>query len=160
MDKVLERYLKKHSIKYVNHEHAAVFSVEDSIKVKEKIPGMHCKCLFLKDNTGGFYLIGMGASKRLDIKRLEKYFGVKKIRFGSAEELKKELKLTPGSVSIFGMVNLKHGCKLKFILDKEVWSAKRVGFHPNINTATLVISHEDLKMFYDSLECEKEVLEL
>ena len=50
--------------------------------------------------------------------------------------------------------------RVKLILDKEVWGADIVGFHPNVNTSTLEIKHEDLKKFYNSLDCEKEIVEL
>ena len=158
MDKKLEKYMKTHDVEYNEYKHDAVFTVEESKKLKKDLPGLHCKTLFLKDNKGNFYLVGLPANKRLDIKNLRKHLGVKKVRFGTPEELKKEINLVPGSVSIFGMVNVKGNVLL--VLDKEVWDAKEIGFHPNINTSTLVLKHEDLKKFYDSLDCEKEVLEL
>jgi hypothetical protein len=46
------------------------------------------------------------------------------------------------------------------LIDKEVWEAKAVGFHPNINTATLVIDNENLKRYCNSLNCKKEVIEI
>ena len=158
MDKKLERYLKTHDVEYNEYKHDAVFTVEESKKLKKDLPGLHCKTLFLKGNKGNFYLVGLPADKRLDSKNLRKHLGVKKVRFGTPEELKKEVNLVPGSVSIFGIVNVKGNVLL--VLDKEVWDAKEVGFHPNINTSTLVLKHEDLKKFYDSLDCEKKVLEL
>jgi Ala-tRNA(Pro) deacylase len=141
MDQRLRGYLKGNKIEYKEYTHPAVFNVEESRKLKEKIPGMHCKCLFLKDDKDKFYLVGMKADKRLGIKKLEKYFGVKKIKFGSAEELIDVLELKPGSVSIFAMINIKEGDRnIKLIIDKEVWNAKTAGFHPNVNTSTLVLT--------------------
>lgn len=177
MDLKLKKYLDDNGIIYDAYEHKAVFTVEESKKLKAEIPGMHCKTLFLKDtenrrfsvpktshlkevlgNKGKFYLIGMPAEKRLDSKKFRKLLSLKKIRFGTEEELKDEVNLIPGSVSIFGMVNCSGDVKL--IIDKEVWEAEKVGFHPNVNTATIVVTHENLKRYYGSLDCEKEVLEL
>lgn len=157
MDKNLERYLKERDIGYVKHEHPAVFTVEESKLLKAKIPGMHCKCLFLKDNKERFYLLAMNAFKKLDMKLMRKKLGVGKLHFGSPEELKERLNLTPGSVSIFGMIYAK---EVKLLIDEEVWKAERVGFHPNINTATLEIKHDELAKFLDSLSSEKEIINI
>lgn len=159
MDKKLKSYLDKHKINYIIHKHKAVFTVEESRELKKKIPGMHCKTLFLKGSNGKYYLIGMPANKRLDSKILRKHLNVKKIRFGTPEELKKEVNLIPGSVSIFGMIYSKSN-RVKLLIDKEIWEAESSGFHPNENTSTLEVKHEDLKKFYDSLDCEKEIVEL
>jgi Ala-tRNA(Pro) deacylase len=158
MDKKLENYIKRFGVRYVEHRHAAVFTVEESKELKKKIPGMHCKTLFLKDNLGRFYLIGMPAEKRLNSKSFRKTIGVKKVRFGTPGELKDKVNLTPGSVSIFGAIYIRGDVKL--IIDGDVWSANRVGFHPNVNTSTLVIKHGDLEKFYNSLKCDKDVMEL
>ena len=95
----------------------------------------------------------MNAFKRLDLKALrERLNAKKKITFGSPEELKGHLNLTPGSVSIFGMIYSKD---VELIIDREVWDSEKVGFHPNTNTATLELEHEDLKRFYDLIKSEK-----
>jgi Ala-tRNA(Pro) deacylase len=157
MDNLLKSYFEKHEISYKEHNHTAVFTVEESKKITHFIPGVHAKNLFLKDEKGNFYLVCLPADKKLNIKLLQKKLLVKKLQFASPEELKNELNLTPGSVSIFGMIN----AKLTFlILDKVLWEAPIVGFHPNINTSTLEISHENLERFYNSLKSKKEIVSL
>jgi Ala-tRNA(Pro) deacylase len=157
MEPTLKTYLEKHNIQYQSYEHPAVFTVEEAKKTKEQIPAAHAKCLFLKSDKGNFYLVGMQADKRLNINALQKALQVKKLRFSSAEELKEHLKLTPGSVSIFGLI---HSEEVIFLLDEEVWRSDSVGFHPNINTATLVIDHENLEKYYNSLPNEKQIVQL
>jgi len=157
MDASLKSYLEKHDISYTEHSHEAVFTVEESKKLKKAIPGIRCKCLFLKDNNQRFYLVALPAEKRLDMKSLRKKLEVKKLHFGTSEELKEKLNLSPGSVSIFGMIHAKN---VEFIIDKDVWDADITGFHPNINTATLELSHESLEKFYNLLEAKKQILEL
>jgi len=156
MDKNLKDYLNKQQISYKIHEHPAVFTVEESEKLDLKLSYMHTKSLFLKSDSN-FYLVCMNALKRLNIKKLESHFKLKKLRFASPEELKKELNLTPGSVSIFGMIYAK---KTILVIDKEVWDSALVGFHPNINTATLEINHQNLEKFINFLNCEKHIIEL
>jgi Ala-tRNA(Pro) deacylase len=159
MEPTLATYLKKHKIFYVEHKHPAVFTVEEANNLELNIPNIfHTKNLFLKDKCKNFFLVSMNANKRLNLISLcKKLKCKKKLSFGSAEQLKKHLNLTPGSVSIFGMIN---GKKVTLLLDKEVWKAKRVGFHPNINTSTLELTHKNLKKFYDSLKAKKMILEL
>lgn len=115
--------------------------------------------LFLKDERGKFYLVGMKAEKRLDTKKLREHLKIKKLNFASPQELKEEVNLTPGSVSIFGAIYIKDK-RVKLIIDEDVWSAPTVGFHPNINTSTLEINHENLEKYFESLKCEKEILRL
>ena len=158
-DKTLEKYLKDHNINYIEHKHQAVFTVEEHHKMMPSTPDiLHTKNLFLKDEKKKFWLISMYANKRLDLKSLRrKLHAKKKLSFANADQLKEHLNLAPGYVSIFGMIYAKD---VKLILDSQVWDAQKTGFHPNINTATLEVSHLDLAKFYNSLNCEKEILEL
>lgn len=159
MDSALKSYLDKNHISYIIHEHPAVFTVEESKSVPsiQKIPGVRSKNLFLKDDIGRFYLVCLPGEKRLNIKNLEAYLRVKKLKFGSSQELKSELNLTPGSVSIFGMIYSKN---VILLVDREIWDAQIVSFHPNINTATLELNHLSFLRFYESLRCKKEVVDL
>ena len=159
MDQKLKKYLDMYGVEYISHEHRAVYTVEESKDLKKEIPGLHCKCLFLKDSKGKFYLVGMSAEKRLDSKNFRKIIKAKKVRFGTVDELKEKVNLTPGSVSIFGAINIEDE-KTKLIIDKQVWLAKTTGFHPNINTSTLELTHVNLEKFYNSLKCDKEIIEL
>lgn len=159
MDTTLLKYLNNLNINYKLHEHEAVFTVEQAKKTDAFMPDVfHTKNLFLKDEANKFYLVCMNAYKRLDLKLLkQKLNAKKKLYFASAEELKEKLNLTPGSVSIFGMIYTKD---VFLIIDKEIWQAQKVGFHPNINTATLEMAHKGLEKFYNSLNSEKIILNL
>src|SRR3989344_2519957 len=159
MEKKLLSYLKKHDIQFKEHFHPAVFTVEESINLKKQIPKIfHTKNLFLKDEAKKFYLVCMDAHEKLNLKALkEKLNAKKKISFATVEQLKECLNLTPGSVSIFGMIYAK---EVSLIIDRKIWNAKKVGFHPNINTSTLEITHENLEKFCDSLLSKKLILDL
>jgi len=161
MEKYLKDYLLKYNITYKVHEHEAIFTVEQGKNNKDiqKIPGVRTKNLFLKDNEGKFYLVCLPGEKKLDMKKLKSELNVKNLEFASPEELKSELNLTPGSVSIFGMINSKTK-STTLIIDKEVWDAEIIGSHPNINTETLEIKNKDLKKYIDSLNCSKLILAL
>jgi Ala-tRNA(Pro) deacylase len=159
MDEHLKDYLQKHKIDYILHKHNAVFTVDESknnLEIKN-IPGVRTKSLFLKDEKNQYYLVCMPGEKRLNIKALKAQLNVKEIHFSSPAELRTELHLTPGSVSIFGMIHAKNTI---LIIDKSVWDAEVTGFHPNINTATLEVNHADLERFVNSLNQKKLILEL
>ena len=87
---------------------------------------------------------------------LKVHFKINALHFASPEGLKKELNLTPGSVSIFGMIYAKN---VYLIIDKELWQADEVSFHPNINTSTIVLNHQNLEKFYNTLTTKKETME-
>ncbi|MDP3881609.1 MAG: YbaK/EbsC family protein [Nanoarchaeota archaeon] len=157
MDQNLKLYLKEKGIIYKEHTHPAVFTVAESKEVIKEYSYLHTKNLFLKDKNGRFYLVCLPAEKRLDVKLLEKHLHIKKLKFSSPEELKDELNLTPGSVSIFGIIYSK---KTSLIIDQEVYDAEKTGFHPNINTATLEIDRKNLRIFLESIKVEKEVIKL
>jgi Ala-tRNA(Pro) deacylase len=158
MDSILKDYLEKNKIFYDEYKHDYVFTVNDSRELKKSIPGMHCKCLFLTDGTK-FYLLGMPANKRLDTKKLREILKVKKINFASPEKMYELIKIKPGSVSIFGIVNEIHN-EVMLLLDEDVWEAEKVGFHPNINNSTLVIDHNSLKKFYESIKNDKHIVKI
>ncbi|PIN93754.1 hypothetical protein COU54_01845 [Candidatus Pacearchaeota archaeon CG10_big_fil_rev_8_21_14_0_10_31_24] len=156
-DLKLEDYLNKHKISYTLYNHPAVFTVAESDKITKHIPGLRIKNLFLKSDSGKYYLVCLNGHKRLDLKLLKSKLNEKKIHFASPEELKEELNLTPGSVSMLGMIN---SIKTHLIVDEEVWSSKLIGLHPNINTATLTLENSQLKKFCKSLDKSFEVINL
>lgn len=158
MEKTLKDFFEKHNIRYEIFHHPPVFKVEDSKKIEQikKIPGIRTKSLFLKSNSN-FYLVTLRGEKRLNMRFLKKHFNIKELKFASPEEMKKEINLTPGSVSPCGLIYSKNTF---FVLDSELWNAEKIGFHPNNNNATIVLSHSELEKFYNSLQCNKEILSL
>lgn len=134
-------------IAYERHEHPAVFTAEDASKFWDPIPGTQCKNLFLRNKKGDrHYLVVLEISKRADLKDLVKVVADDRLSFGSPERLMAELGLTPGSVSPFGLINDPDG-SVRVILDKDLQGKPRLIFHPNINTASVVVSWDDLETF-------------
>ncbi len=141
--------LDQQNIKYEKYDHPAVFTVAESKNLHLEIPGAHTKNLFLRNKKKiNYYLVTVLAEKQVDLKKLTKDLGEDRLSFGSPEDLKKYLGLTPGSVSVFGLINNKEK-NIKVIIDNDFFNYEKIGFHPNANTATLVIDTEDLKKFLD-----------
>jgi Ala-tRNA(Pro) deacylase len=134
-------------IPYERHEHAPVFTAEDASRIWDPIPGTQCKNLFLRNKKGDrHYLVILEISKRADLKDLVKLVGDDRLSFGSAERLLAKLGLTPGSVSPFGLLNDADG-SVRVLIDQDLRGRERLIFHPNINTASVVVSWTDLETF-------------
>ncbi len=134
-------------IGYEVYRHAAVFTVEEANEHCADIPGMGCKNLFLKDSKGKrHFLVVVPDEKTVDIKRLGTKIGVNGLGFASPERLMKFLGLTPGSVSPFGILNDEAG-GVEVLADSSLLEAEQVTFHPNINTATVVLGSKDFELF-------------
>ncbi len=155
MTQEVKASMEKLGIPYREYKHPAVFTVAESDKVTKYIPGIRTKNLFLRNNMGGFYLICMPSVKRLNIKHLKKYLQVKEIEFATPEELAAELQLKPGSVSPLAMIHAKHTILL---IDEEVWNAEEIGVHPNKNTSTLVLKHDEFERFCATLAAPYKVI--
>lgn len=100
-------------------------------------------------------MITLLAHKKLDGKVFRAQSGIKEFSFGNPEQLWNELKVTPGSVGIFGLLN---NTKLTLYLDKEIWNANQFGRHPNDNTITLVINKEGLVKYIELLDIDLKII--
>ena len=141
------RALDDLGIAYERYEHPPVFNTEDVEQHWRDIPGTPVKNLFLRNKKGNHhYLVIVGVDKRVDLKELVKVIGDDRLSFVSAERLMEKLGLTPGSVSPFGLIHPGSG-DVEVIIDTPLRRAEKLLFHPNINTATLTITFNDLARF-------------
>ncbi|MBX7481975.1 prolyl-tRNA synthetase associated domain-containing protein [Qipengyuania qiaonensis] len=129
------------AIPFAAHEHAAVFTVEESRKIDADIPGAHTKNLFLKDAGGAFWLVTVPAEARIDLKALPMAIGCKRVSFGKAEDMECLLGIAPGSVTPLAMINAEPG-SLSVVIDAPLAAAERMNVHPLRNTGTLGLSGE------------------
>jgi len=140
--------LNQLQIPYKKYEHAAVFTMEDVIKLKLNLP--ECKNLFVRNTKGNkHYLVILEGSKKADLKKLATQIGSTKLSFASKERLFKYLMLLPGSVSPFGLINDKEK-QVEVIVDKDLVNSDVLGFHPNTNEATVTLSFNDFEKFLKS----------
>ncbi len=148
MEKVLQ-ILTEIGIPYEKHEHPPVFTVEEAAEHYENIPGGQCKNLFLRDKRGRRHFLAIVESRRaVDLPILSDVMEEKKLGFASDERLMQYLGLTSGSVSPFGLIN-DTDKEVGVILDENLLDQELLHFHPNINTASLVIKSADLVRFLE-----------
>jgi len=143
-------YLASLGIAVERHNHPPVATVEDGEIHWAGIDATHCKNLFLRNQKGTrHYLVILMHSKRADLRAIADQIGDGKLSFASPERLMTYLRVTPGSVSPFGLINdAEH--HVRVFLDRDLKSAARVSFHPNINTATWVLAWGDFERFLGS----------
>lgn len=142
--------LNKLGITYQEVTHQAIFTVADALTLNLPIKGVGCKNLFLKSNLDNYYLYLLNASKRADIKELEKFLGVKKLHFASITELNQILGNTQGSVSVLGIINDSNK-KVTVIIDQNLIN-KVLLVHPDTNTKTIAIKYQDIIKYIEYLE--------
>jgi Ala-tRNA(Pro) deacylase len=134
-------------VTFQRFEHPPVFTVEQALEHWAGIDAVHCKNLFLRNKKGDrHYLVVAAHTTVVDIAALADRVGESRLSFASAERLAAHVGLTPGAVSPFGLINDPAG-SVRVVLDKTLTSATSVGFHPNVNTATVVLSFADFERF-------------
>lgn len=136
-------------IAYEEVEHDPVYTVEQAQSIKSKISGIGCKNLFLTDHRRTKYLLViLEESKQADLKQIAIVAETSRLSFASNEELHEILRLSPGSVSPFGIIYDKSN-RVTLLIDADL-RGKKLLFHPNINTKTLAISFDDIIRFIES----------
>ena len=139
--------------------HPAFFTVEEGRPWHGKIPGLHCKNLFIKDRKGGIWLVVLPADKRADLGRLEKTLAAPRFSFARAEVLWDVLELTPGSVTPFGLINDRER-RVTVILDQDMLDSEWVNFHPLHNAASTTLRSADLVRFVRALGYDPRIIRL
>ena len=150
-DPQLYKLLDDLQISYQYIEHPPAPTIEIAKQYWEGHEAMHCKNIFLRNHKGNqHYLVLLPCDSNLAIRDLEQRLKQGKLTFASEERLMKHLKLTPGSVTPFGLINDTENHVIVFI-DEDVINAHFVSFHPNINTASLIISTNDFLKFLNQM---------
>jgi len=141
---------KAHNIAYETVEHPPIFTVADGADIKAHIPGGKTKNLFLKDKAGRLFLICAMADTVIRINRLHTLLGCKRLSFAKEELLLEHLGVTPGSVTLFSIINDPEQV-VTLILDAALLEESRVNFHPLKNTATTGISKANMLRFVGAM---------
>jgi Ala-tRNA(Pro) deacylase len=144
-------FLDEHGIEHRTLEHPPVFRVEEGAEIKAALPGVHTKNLFLKDAKDRLWLISAAADTRVDLKRLHAVIGSARLSFGSAERMGEALGVTPGSVTVFALINDGER-RVTPVLDAALFRTDPVNFHPLSNDATTAVSRAGLLAFFEALE--------
>lgn len=134
-------------IPFERHEHPAIASAIGTEDLWPQIDAVQTKNLFLTNpKRTRYYLVVLDHLKRADLRAVGDQIGGGRLSFGSPERLMAYLQVRPGSVSALGLIHdASH--EVHVCLDEALKGTRRISFHPNINTATLVISFADFERF-------------
>jgi Ala-tRNA(Pro) deacylase len=146
-------------IAYRNHEHAAVFTVEEAKALRGELQGGHIKNLFLRNKKEEMWLVVAEEDKRIDLKALGERLGAGKLSFGSADRLMRFLGVLPGAVTPFAIINDKDR-KVKVVLDRDLMGFNPVNAHPLVNTMTTALDAKDLMKFLEAEGHAPELMDL
>jgi Ala-tRNA(Pro) deacylase len=130
--------------------HRPVFTVEEGADLKAQMPGGHSKNLFLKDKKGALFLLCALSESKIDLNAVSKLIGAGRFSFGNAELLMQHLGVTPGSVTIYALINDPEQ-HVTLLLDEALLAHDPVNFHPLRNDATTAVSPGDLFKFIRAL---------
>lgn len=139
--------LDKMGITYRKTEHRAIFSREDVTPEEEYLWEGYkvSKNLFLRNAKGDkHYLAVTTVDKKADLKKLAEEIGSTRLSFASEQRLEKYLKVKPGSISSFAVLN-DDGREVIVVFDSELVGEKRFALHPNENTATIYMDFADVE---------------
>ena len=139
-------WMAANGVAQTTHDHPAVFRVDEGLELKAAMPGAHTKNLFLKDKKGRLWLISARQDTVVDLKRVPKTIGSDRLSFGNEELLYESLGVRGGSVTALGLIN-DPDRRVTFVLDKALWDADVVNFHPLTNTATTGLAQADFRRF-------------
>lgn len=143
----VEAYLTALGIAFTRHEHPPVATVAEAEHYWGDVEALHAKNLFLRNQKGNrHFLAVLAVTRRADLKAIGEVFGAGKLGFASPERLFAHLQLTPGSVSPFGLIH-DPAHLVELAIDVAIRDAARVAFHPNVNTATVVLSGGDFRRY-------------
>jgi len=146
-------------IAHRTHRHPPVFTVEEAKALRGKLPGGHCKSLFLKDKKGGFWLAVMLEERRTDLKMLAGRLGAPRFSFGGAVDLYELLGVRPGSVTPFALVN-DVARRVTPVLDAAMLEHDPLNYHPLVNHRTTAVAPADLLRFIAACGHEPRIVDL
>ena len=125
-------------------DHEVTPTIEACREIDELLGTEMCKNLFLCNaQKTKFYLLMMSGDKKFKTKDLSHQIGSARLSFADAEHMEQYLGVTPGSVSVMGLMN-DTGCHVRLLIEREVFESEMVGCHPCVNTASLKIRMKDL----------------
>lgn len=146
------------SFEYVEHPPAP--TIEIAMQYWKGHDATHCKNIFFRNHKGNrHYLVILDCTQQLRISDLEKRLKQGKLTFASDQRLMHYLGVSPGSVTPLALIN-DIGNHVHVFFDKNLLETKRISFHPNINTASLIFELNDFLKFMKFTGNSFEFLEL
>lgn len=137
-------FLDRLSIEYYRVDHEPAMTMEICREIEKTLKAGICKNLFLCNRQEtSFYLLLMPGEKKFKTKDLSAQLGVSRLSFASDINMQKYLGLTPGSVTVLGLMFDKEK-NVRLVIDKDILDNPEIGIHPCINTTCVRLKTQDL----------------
>lgn len=131
-------------VEYDRIDHEPAMTMEVCEEIDRALEATICKNLFLCNRQEtDFYLLMIPGDKVFKTKDLSSQIGSARLSFASPEYMEKYLDITPGSVSVLGLMN-DTDKRVRLLVDKDVLMGEYIGCHPCINTSSLRIKTVDM----------------
>ena len=131
-------------IEFERADHDFADTIEACHEVEKVLGCEICKNLLLTNRQmTDVYLLLMPGDKPFKTKLLSKQIGSARLSFASAEQMLQYLDITPGSVSVLGLMNDADN-KIRLLVDRELLNQEYIGCHPCINSSSLKIKTSDI----------------
>lgn len=152
--------LDKLNIPYVRLSHPACASMEECACIVSPSGAKHCKNLFLTNKRGTeFYLLLLDHQKRFVTSRVSKLIGSTRLSFAGDDKLAEMLGLSPGSISVTGLINDMQR-RVQPVIDADILKTEKMLIHPSVNTASLEVCTADVTAFIKALGYEPRIIEI
>ncbi len=136
--------LDRLGVEYQRIDHEAAMTMEACAAIDAALNAVICKNLLLCNRQCTvFYLLMMPGDKNFKTSILSKEIGSSRLSFAAPEYMEKFLDITPGSLSVLGLMNDKEN-QVQLLIDEDVLKGAYFGCHPCINTSSLRIATRDL----------------
>lgn len=131
-------------IEYQRIDHEEANTMEVCLEIEKNLKSTICKNLFLvNSNKSQYYLLMLKGNKKFKTKVISKQINSSRLSFGSNEKMLEYIDITPGSVSLLGLMN-DYDFKVQLLMDKDLLQDEYLGCHPCINTSSLRIKMKDV----------------
>ena len=137
-------FLDNLGVDYLRIDHEPAMTMEICADIDKTLEATICKNLLLCNRQATvFYLLMLPGNKVFKTSVLSKQIGSSRLSFASAEAMEEFLDITPGSVSVLGLMNDKDK-RVQLLIDKDILDGEYFGCHPCINTSSLKLKISDL----------------
>lgn len=136
--------LEKLEISFIRIDHEEAKTIEDCNDIDQLLQTTICKNLFLcNSQKTKFYLLVLPGYKKFQTKEVSSQIGSSRLSFAPQEYMEKFLDITPGSVSILGLINDTQN-RVQLLIDKDILLEEYFACHPCINTTSLRMKTTDI----------------
>ena len=137
-------FLDNLGITYERVDHEAAMTMEQCAQIDKVLDSTICKNILLCNRQKtDFYLLMIAGHKTFKTSVLSKQISSSRLSFADGEFMEQFLDITPGSLSVLGLMNDKDH-RVRLLIDEELLHSDTVGVHPCINTSSLRLKTKDL----------------